>query len=407
LRINKLVLTTFLALAMTSAFAPAQTTAPAKPTPPAPDVLIFTNGDQLTGHVTGAVGGSLNFKSDMAGALSIPFEKVKELRSGEKPAQFAVLKKGVPVNKSTPAPEGTVRIAGGDILVARDGAASNPDAASESVSIPVAQINVIVPRADFDKEVSGRHSLREGWNGVLTAGATLVRSTTSATTFTAAANLVRSLPTVGWLPPRNRTAINITETYGRNTSPGAIPQTTPPTPNVVTLSSIFHADAEQDQYFSARFYVLGDTSFDHNYAQGLSLQQTYGGGMGWTPVKSPKQQLDLKVDLHYETQSYLNTSINAAPAVVTPSTRLIGSTFSEAYHRNLPHKILFTETANILPAFNAPNDYSYNVSGILALPVFKRLSASFSTTDNYLNDPAAGYKKNSYQFVTGVTYTLH
>ncbi len=148
-------------------------------------------------------------------------------------------------------------------------------------------------------------------------------------------------------------------------------------------------------------------AFDHNYAQGLSLQQTYGGGIGWTPIKTPKQQLDVKADLHYETQAYLNTSINGAPVAGTPSTQLFGSTLSEAYRRNLPHKILLTETANILPAFNNGNAYSYNVTGILALPVFKRLSASFTSTDNYLNDPSPGYKKNSYQFVTGVTYTLH
>jgi hypothetical protein len=42
----------------------------------------------------------------------------------------------------------------------------------------------------------------------------------------------------------------------------------------------------------------------------------------------------------------------------------------------------------------------------LAIPVFKRLSASVTTTDNFLNDPAVGYKKNSYQFVTGVTYAF-
>jgi len=409
LRTIRIVLFSLLALAAFSASAPAQAPAatPTKPTAPAPDVLIFANGDQLTGHVVNAMGGKLNFQSDMAGALAIPFDKIKELRSGDKPAQFAVLKKGVPVNKHTPAPEGTLSLADGKVHVIPGAAASNKDAASEVAAIPAAEVSVIVPRAEFDKEVNGHHSLREGWNGVLTAGATLVRSTTSTNTFTAATSLVRALPTVGWLPPRNRTAINITETYGKNTSPGAIPQTTPSTPNVVTLSSIFHADAERDEYFSPRFYALGDTAFDHNYAQGLSLQQVYGGGIGWTPVKGPKQQLDLKADLHYETQSYLNTSINGAPVVATPSTQLVGSTISEAYRRNLPHKMLFTETANVLPAFNNANAYSYNVTGILALPVFKRLSASFTTTDNYLNDPSAGYKKNSYQFVTGVTYTLH
>ena len=209
------------------------------------------------------------------------------------------------------------------------------------------------------------------------------------------------------MPPRDRTTFNIVETYGKNTSPGAIPQTTPPTPSVTTLSSIFHSDAERDEYLSPRFYALGDLSFDHNYAQGLQLQQVYGGGIGWTPVKNAKQQLDLKVDLHYETQKFITNPVNGAVVATVPSMNLIGSTIFEGYRRNLPHKLLFTQTANILPAFNQTSAYSVNVNAALALPVFKRLSANISTTDNFLNDPSPGYNKNSFQFTTGVTYAIH
>src|ERR1700761_8347321 len=88
-------------------------TLPAKPAPPSADVLVFTNGDQLTGHLQSAAGGSVSFASDMAGTLTISFDKIKELHSGDKPAQFALLKKGVPVDKRHPAPEGTAEIAGG------------------------------------------------------------------------------------------------------------------------------------------------------------------------------------------------------------------------------------------------------------------------------------------------------
>jgi hypothetical protein len=265
----------------------------------------------------------------------------------------------------------------------------------------------LVDKATYEQQMLRKAGFKDGWNGSLTGGATLVRSTTQATTLTAGVNLVRALPTVAWLPPRNRTTIDVQETYGKNTSPGAIPQTNPPTPPVTTLSSIFHADAERDEYISPRFYVLADTSFDHNYAQGLQFQQVYGGGVGWTPIKSDKQQLDLKVDVHYEKQAYITTPVNGTViSVTTPSVNIIGSTIFEGYRRNLPRKLLFTETANILPAFNNTNAYSANVTASLSIPVFKRLSASISTTDNFLNDPAPGYQKNSYQFVTGVTYLL-
>jgi hypothetical protein len=171
------------------------------------------------------------------------------------------------------------------------------------------------------------------------------------------------------------------------------------------LNSIFHADAERDEYFSPRMFALADTSFDHNYGQGLQLQQLYGGGIGWTAIKNEKQELDFKADVHYEKQQYIATQVNGT-ATMTPSVDIIGSTIFEEYHRNLPRKILFTETANILPAWNDFKAYSANLTASLSVPVFKRLSATVMTTDNFLNDPAPYYRKNSYQFITGITYLL-
>jgi hypothetical protein len=379
-----------------TSFVTAQTPVkPAAPKPPS-DVLIFANGDQLTGKLERVAAGNIVFASDMAGELTISVEKVKELRSG---AQFALLRKGEKVGKGkSTAPEGTVAVVDGKVTV-------TPVAAA-AVTVPAKEVAYLVEQKAFDKELNHKVRWYEGWNGQVSGGATLVRSTTSATTLTAGLNLLRALPGVAWMEARNRTTVNVNESYGKNTSPGAIPQTVPPTPDVTTLSSIFHADAERDEYFSPRFYVLADTSFDHNYAQGLQLQEVYGGGVGWTPIQTPKQQLDVKADVHYETQRYITSPVNGTVVTTTPTTNLIGSTIFESYHRNLPRKLVFTEIATILPAFNNDNDYSANGTATLAIPVFKRLSALISTTDNFLNDPAAGYKKNSYQFVTGVTYLI-
>jgi len=379
--------------------------ADAKPTP---DVLIFTNGDQLTGALVSAAGGNVVFKSDMAGQVTVGFDKIKELRSGTKAAQFALLKKGVKVTKGTPAPEGTVSVDGGNVLVATDKPAANADSSSAPATVAAKDVDLLVPKAEFDRQVLGREKFFSDWNGTVTGGATLARSTTSSTTLTAGLALVRATPTVAWLPPKDKTTVDVQETYGKNTSPTdipAIPGT--PNPEVVTLSSIFHADAERDEYFKPKFYALADTAFDHNYAQGLSLQEVYGAGFGWTVKKDAKQELDLKMDLHYETQRYLSGEyINGAQIAVQPNTHLIGSTVFESYRRILPRKMVFTEVFNALPAFNDANAYSANGTVGLAIPVFKRLSASISTTDNFLNDPALGYNKNSYQFITGVAYSL-
>ncbi len=91
-------------LLLTALLAAAPLAVAQAPTPaaPMPDILIFTNGDQLTGKLVSAAGGNIVFASDMAGQLTIPFSKIKELRSGSSPAQFALLKKGVPVNAAHP-----------------------------------------------------------------------------------------------------------------------------------------------------------------------------------------------------------------------------------------------------------------------------------------------------------------
>jgi hypothetical protein len=209
---------------------------------------------------------------------------------------------------------------------------------------------------------------------------------------------------VPWLAPRDRTTFNLAESYGKLSTP-VIPPTVPPTAASVVITSIFHTDAERDEYFSPRLYALGDVAFDHNFGQGLQFQQLYGGGIGYTALKNAVQELDLKADVHYEKQQYI-TSTGAGVTTTTPSVNIIGTTIFEGYHRNLPRKMLFTETADILPAWNTPRAYSANVTASLSLPVFKRLSATVSAADNFLNDPAAFYKKNSFQFITGVTYLL-
>ena len=211
------------------------------------------------------------------------------------------------------------------------------------------------------------------------------------------------MPSVPYLPKRSRSIFNLNESFGKLTTP-VIPQTVPATPDSVVKTNIFHTDFEQDQYFSPRFYTLETVAFDHNFAQGLNLQQVYGVGVGWTPIQTPKQQLDLNVNIHYEKQAFIQSAPPAAPVAAQ---NLIGATVGEAYLRHLPGKLVFTQSLTALPAFNNENAYSANAAAGLTLPVYHRFSVSFNTTDNFLNNPSPGYKKNSYQFITGVNYIFN
>lgn len=352
---------------------------------PSPDVIIFNNGDQLSGILERGVGNSITFKSDMAGEITVTLDKVRELRSA---GAFAVLPKNVPASRAAAPTPGTLIYTDGKLTVA------TPTGAP--VVVPTAQIGYIIDQPTYDMELERKPRALYGWHGNVNGGVTIVRSTSNGSTYSTGIALNRAIPAVPYLPARNRTIFNLQETYGKLTQP-VIPQTVPPTPPSIAITSIFHTNAERDEYFSPTFYGLGETSFDHNYSQGLNLQQVYGAGIGWTAIKTAREQFDLKADIHYEKQQFQ-----------TPSSDLdlVGSTLSETYRRNLPRKLVLTENASVLPAWNNSRAYSADASVAIALPLIRRLSLVLTSTDNFLNNPSPGFRKNSFQFVTAASYTL-
>jgi hypothetical protein len=355
---------------------------------PAPDVLIFTNGDQLTGKLLREVSGSVTFHSDMAGDVTVTWDKIKSIHTSQ---QFAVIQQGQHVTRKTAGAD----IVEGPVLIQDDQVKVGPPAGTTK-DIPVKNAQYMIDDDTYNKEVKRNPGWGYGWTGSVTAGATLVEATQNSRNFTGGASIGRTIPTVDWLDPRTRTLLDFTGAYGTVTQPGT----------AGTKTNIIHGDAEQDWYISPRFFYLVDAAFDHNYSQGLNLQQTYGGGLGYVVIKRPKQELDVKFDIHYEEQTYFVTPNIAPPPPLTPSKNLIGANLADTYKVKLPRGLVFNQTAVVTPAFNQSNAYSAEATAGIVFPVYKRLGFNLGTLDDFLNDPAAGSKKNSFQFTAGVNYTL-
>jgi hypothetical protein len=355
----------------------------------APDVIVFTNGDQLSGKLVREVAGKVVFHSDMAGDITVAWENIKSLHTAQ---QFAVIEQGQHVTRKT----ADADIAIGNIAVEDNAVKVTSAAGATAKDIPVKNAQYVIDQATYTHELRGNPGFFSGWTGALTAGANLVEATQNSRGFTGSATLVRAIPSVDWLDPRNRTLVDFTGAYGEVTQPGTS-----------TLKSvIIQGDFEQDWYVSPRFYFLADAAWDHNYSQGLSIQQSYGGGAGYTFVKTPKQELDLKFDIHFERQQYFVTPNIVPLPPLTPSKNLVGADFGDTYMYKLQHGLVFNQTAVITPAFNNTNAYSAVATAGLLFPVYKRLGFTVGSLDTFLNDPAAGSKKNSFQFTAGVTYTL-
>jgi hypothetical protein len=93
-------------------------------------------------------------------------------------------------------------------------------------------------------------------------------------------------------------------------------------------------------------------------------------------------------------------------AISASNQSLVGSTFGEIYTRKFAHGIVFNEQISATPAWNNTAAYSATGTASLTLPVHKRFSLAITSLDTFLNDPPPAFKKNSFQFTTGLTYAL-
>jgi len=346
---------------------------------PGEDVLIFMDGEKLIGHLKSATGSSVVFKSDMAGEVTVDWSKIQELRSSEK---FAAIPKGLKLRSREQAnavPQGTLAMTGQQLQV-------NTGALAAPKVLPIGDVSNVVSETDFQKAFE-RTSFLKGWTGGATAGISLTEATQKNETFTAAVNLVRAVPAVKWLDLRSRTILDFNEAYSKLTQPNS--------PTLKT--SLYHAGAEQDWYLSPRLFVFGQAIFDHSFSQGLDLEQTYGGGVGLVVFKRPKQELDFKASADYISYQFQNSSLNK---------HLFGSIFGETYIRTFTHGILLNEQAGITPAWTDTSAYSAFASAALTFPVYRHFGLTLGALDNFLNIPPPGFKKNSFQFTAGATYSF-
>lgn len=362
---------------------------------PGPDVLLFNNGEKLIGHLERVVGSSVVFKSEMAGEITVDVDKIKELHSARK---FAVIGKDMVIGKH----ESRAGIPQGSISIANQQVSVSAAPAGPQRTIPLAGTSYIVDEPTFTKNLLTPPNFFQDWKGSATAGVSLVLATQKNRTVTSAINLVRTVPAEDWLQPENRTTLNFNSAYGSLSQPD--------TPTIKT--SLFHADVERDQYFSPKGFYFGSGAWDHNISQGLDLQQTYGAGIGWTVIKDANQELNLRASLDYINQKFnpvliIEATGKSPVSMAAPySNSLVGSVFGETYNTKLPRNILLNEFLTITPSWNKLSAYSTNAGLNLTLPVYKHLAITIGTIDTFLNNPPTGFKKNSFQFTTGVTYTL-
>jgi len=360
-----------------------------------PDRITFINGDQLTGKLGKVVYGTVSFHSDVLGDLSIPLTKIKELHTAEAFAAGAKDQHLTKKNVALKIPVGKIALEDDTLKVML------PE--GEVQSFPAKDLGFMLDETAFQRELHNESDFFYGWYGTATLGATVVKSTNSAQTYTGAVALVRAIPTIAGLPAGSKTILNLSATYGLAKDPLIVSGDDVFQTASVTKTDILHGDLEYDKFFTPLVFGLVNGSADHNYGNGLELQQSYGAGLGWGILRSPQNDLAVRAILQYEQQQFYN---GITSGLGTPTENLVSASIGETWSRTFPHNVKFNEYVTLNPTFNVVRAYSGVAGSSLLFPVYKNLNFSVSTTDNYLGDPPEGFKRNTFQFTSGISYTL-
>jgi hypothetical protein len=126
---------------------------------PAPDVIVFTNGDQLTGTLERADGNSFVFKSDVVGGVTVSADDIKELHTNGK---FVALQKNEKITRTSKQP-GSMTYGDSAISVA-DTKSGAPEV------IPIKNLAHLIDDATFTAEVTSNPGIWYGWQGAVSGG---------------------------------------------------------------------------------------------------------------------------------------------------------------------------------------------------------------------------------------------
>jgi hypothetical protein len=351
----------------------------------APDVLELNDGERLIGHLVGGSGTSFTFHSDAAGDVKIAWKDVKSLKSGSK---FAVAEKGIVLDKHadlSKVPQGTISASDQKIIV-------DPGTGAAATVIPVADATNLVPQPNFLNAFKTPR-FDQDWHGSAGFGVDLIEATQKSRNITAAVSLQRVVSGESWVSPRYKTLFNLNFADGQLSQPG--------TPTITT--DIVHANIEHDMFVSSRLFADVSGDFLHSVSQGMKLQQTYGGGMGYVVLRNEHQELDVKASVVYVRQQFEPET----GGLIVPVKSLVGAALGESYTRSLMGGVAFHEGFSFIPAFNDNKAYTGNLFANLMIPVRKRISITIGGVDNYINEPPSGFKKNSFEFVTQLSYKIN
>jgi putative salt-induced outer membrane protein YdiY len=326
------------------------------------DQVVLSNGDRLTGDIVKSDAKALVLKSEFAGEVTIQWDAVKEITSGE--PLHVQLKEGKDLVGKVTTSDGTLYVE------------------TNSGKIEAPKDAIVLLRNDAEQtayEKTLHPGLLQGWNGGSTVGFALTRGNSQTKNLALAFNAARKTLNDG-------ITLYTNSIYASNDAPGAIPSTT---------ANAIQGGIRYDHTIHARLFGYGTADFQTDDLQGLDLRSVFGGGLGYHAVKSETTTLDFLGGVNYTREKY-STFTRSFPA----------GSFGEEFMHKVHGGTVIMQQMYIYPDFSDFGQYrgTFNFGTVTKISKWMGWQNSFG--DIYVSNPPIGKKQNDILFSTGLNLTF-
>ncbi len=331
------------------------------------EVLVFKNGDKLTGEWQRVNGGSMVFKSENLGEVSVPLSKIKSMSSKKESA--ILLKDGA-------AYRGML-----SLLESGDWELKGEDGGVREVA--AANVTAIYPFETYITKAGETEIPRpwHNWTGTGSVGYSLVRGDRDAGTLSIGVNAVRRQPDLPGYKERFRTNYLLTMLFANTRTNG-----------IETSANSVSTRLRQDFLFSPTNFLFVLGQWEHIQTQSLDLRQTYGAGVGRDLLQRSNVNMQLLAGMTYVREAFENAERR------DNAEALLG----EKLAWKISKSIGLGHSLDLYPNLSEGGAYRVDSTTSLSTRISSRLSLNMTFADRFLSRPLPGRQKNELIFTTGL-----
>ncbi len=257
------------------------------------DSITLKNGDHLTGTVTQLAGGKLTLTTSYAGALTISWDEVTNVKLDKSLILPTETKTGKTVEIHTQEITAIERTSTGFVVTTAQG----------PQPVPVTGLTTLRDAAaQHAYEASLRPGWTHGWAGSTNVSFALSSGNSQTASLGAGVNVARPTRT-------DKTTLYFTTIYSHDSVLKA------------TTAESTAAGLRYDHNVNPKLFAFSTADFATNKLQYLDLRTVLGGGFGWHAYAKPIQQLDVFGGVVWTREGYsqCRRALRAIPNLRQPS----------------------------------------------------------------------------------------